>query len=115
MQSNIINPWQWQDSIGFVQANSVVGIERLLVCVGQTSVDSEGVPMHEEDMHAQIQQCIDNLDVVLKEAGMSLSNVVRLNYYTTDVDRFLKPMMRYPIGCQKRAVNPQQRYSVWFG
>ena len=36
---------------------------------------------------------MDNLDTVLREAGMGLSDfVVRLNYYTTDVDAFFGAM-----------------------
>ena len=31
---------------------------------------------------------LDNAEAVLREAGMSLSNVVRLNFYTTDVGAF---------------------------
>ena len=31
---------------------------------------------------------MDNLETVLREAGMGLSDVVRLNHYTTDVDAF---------------------------
>ena len=31
-------------------------------------------------------QALDNLETVLGEAGLDLSDVVRLNYYTTDVD-----------------------------
>jgi len=88
MKRNIINPWKWQDPLGFVQANDLTRAERMLVCAGQTSVDAEGIPMHEGDMLAQIQLCLDNLETVLAQAGMNLSNVVRLNYYTTDVDRF---------------------------
>ena len=33
---------------------------------------------------------MDNLATVLREAGFELSDVVRLNYYTTDIDRFLE-------------------------
>ena len=40
-------------------------------------------------MKAQIVQALDNLETVLRDAGMSLSDVVRLNYYTTDVDGFI--------------------------
>ena len=46
--------------------------------------------MHVEDMGAQIAQAFDNLETVLREAGLGLSDVVRLNYYTTDVDLFLE-------------------------
>jgi enamine deaminase RidA (YjgF/YER057c/UK114 family) len=39
-------------------------------------------------MAAQLTQAMDNLEVVLKSAGCSLSDVVRLNYYTTNLDAF---------------------------
>ena len=32
---------------------------------------------------------VDNLEAVLRDAGMGLANVVRLNIYTTDVDLLL--------------------------
>jgi enamine deaminase RidA (YjgF/YER057c/UK114 family) len=41
-------------------------------------------------MAAQINQALDNIVTVLRQAGMTLANVVRLNYYTTDVDSFLQ-------------------------
>jgi enamine deaminase RidA (YjgF/YER057c/UK114 family) len=85
----IVNPWTWQDQFGFVQANETSGVERVLVCSGQTSVDADGEPMHEGDMGAQIGQALDNLETVLGEAGFALADVVRLNYYVTDVDAFI--------------------------
>ncbi len=87
-QRRIINPWTWQDEFSFVQANEVSGAQRTLICAGQGSVDAEGRPLHQEDMRAQIIQALDNLETVLRDAGFTLSDVVRLNYYTTDVDRF---------------------------
>jgi enamine deaminase RidA (YjgF/YER057c/UK114 family) len=41
-------------------------------------------------MRAQLGQAIDNLETVLKQAGLTLANVMRLNYYTTDVDAFME-------------------------
>ncbi len=90
MERRIINPWKWQDAFGFVQANEISGFRRVLVCSGQASIDSEGRPAHPGDMSAQIVQALDNLEAVLKEAGLDLANVVRLNWYTTDVDLFMK-------------------------
>jgi len=90
MERRIINPWSWQDQFGYVQAHEVSGTRRVLFCAGQTSVDDEGKPVHVEDMGAQIAQAFDNLETVLREAGLGLSDVVRLNYYTTDVDLFLE-------------------------
>ena len=88
MDRNIINPWTWQDQFGFVQANHISGAEETILCAGQTSVDGDGNPVHAGDMTAQAIQAVDNLETVLAEAGFSLSDVVRLNYYVTDIDAF---------------------------
>jgi enamine deaminase RidA (YjgF/YER057c/UK114 family) len=85
-----VNPWKWQDNFGFSQAIEFSGHSRVLTCAGQTSVDADGNPLHEGDMAAQIGQALDNIETVLKQAGMTLANVVHLNYYTTDVDAFLQ-------------------------
>jgi enamine deaminase RidA (YjgF/YER057c/UK114 family) len=90
MARRVINPWTWQDVFGFVQAHEVSGAQRVLHVAGQTSVDAYGGPMHPGDMAAQVEQAIDNLEVVLREADMALEHVVRINYYTTDVDLFLE-------------------------
>ena len=90
MERRVINPWAWQDQFGFVQANEVSGSQRTIFLAGQVSVDAEGSPLHAGDMRAQIEQAMDNLETVLREAGAELSDVVRLNYYTTDVDGCLE-------------------------
>lgn len=89
METRAVNPWTWQDQFGFSQGVETTGGERILVCAGQTSVDADGSPLHAGDMAAQADQAMDNLEAVLKQAGMGLANVVRLNFYTTDVDRYL--------------------------
>ena len=88
MEREIINPWTWQDDFGFVQANSLAGVQQVVVCSGQTSVDDDGVPVHANDMDAQAMKALDNLETVLSEGGFALSDVVRLNYYVTDVGAF---------------------------
>jgi len=90
MERRIVNPWTWQDQFGYVQANEISGMERVLVCAGQTSVDADGQPLHDGDMGAQVGQALDNLETVLGEAGFALADVVRLNYFVTDVDAFLE-------------------------
>lgn len=80
-----INPWTWQDRLGFSQAIEIRGGHRVLHCAGQVSVDEDGNPVHARDMARQINQALDNLEVVLKQADLTLADVVRLNYYTTDM------------------------------
>lgn len=90
MDRTVVNPWTWQDQFGFVQANLIQGAERVLICAGQFSADANGTLLHTGDMRAQLGQALDNLETVLKQAGLSLANIVRLNYYTTDVDAFIE-------------------------
>jgi enamine deaminase RidA (YjgF/YER057c/UK114 family) len=87
VQRRTINPWQWQDQFGFSQAIEVTAGQQVLYCAGQTSVDAQGNTAHPGDIGAQIRQAMDNLGEVLSQAGYSLSDVVRLNVYTTDVDQ----------------------------
>jgi enamine deaminase RidA (YjgF/YER057c/UK114 family) len=86
----VINPWSWQDQFNFVQANEVSDMQRMLICAGQTSVDDEGNVLHPGDMRSQVAQTLNNIDTVLRNAGFQWSDVVRLNYYTTDVDGFFE-------------------------
>ena len=56
---------------------------------GQTSVDAEGAPLFDGDMRGQVTQSVDNLEAVLKAAGMALSDIVQLRIFVTDMDALL--------------------------
>jgi len=88
MEQVKVNPWQWQNKMGFSQGVEVAQPKNILYCAGQASMDADGNAVHDGDMRAQIMQAMDNLERVLSEVDYSLSDVVRLNYYTTDVDEF---------------------------
>lgn len=90
MERRVINPWSWQDQFGFVQANEIQAVQRVLICSGQVSVNSDGQPVHPGDMRAQLTQALDNLETVLQAANFTLADVMRLNIYTTDVDRLFE-------------------------
>jgi enamine deaminase RidA (YjgF/YER057c/UK114 family) len=49
-----------------------------------------GNPQHPGDIDAQLELALDNLEAVLATADMTFENVVRLNFFTTDVDELLK-------------------------
>jgi len=89
-----INPWAWSGKLGFDQAQLVDGNQRQLICSGQDAVDAEGNPQHPGDMAAQLELALDNLEAVLAEANMTVSNIARLNVYTTDVDELFKHWTR---------------------
>lgn len=86
MERNAVNPVTWSVEMGFNQGEVVSGYSRTLYISGQTAMSKEGEPEHDGDMAAQLALSIDNIEAVLAEAGMSLSNLVRLNVFTTDVD-----------------------------
>ncbi|WP_280236829.1 RidA family protein [Nocardia cyriacigeorgica] len=86
MQRTAVNPVTWSVEMGFNQGELVTGHTRTLYCSGQTAMDADGKPQHEGDMAAQLALSVDNVEAVLREAGMSLANLVRLDVYTTDVD-----------------------------
>lgn len=88
-RTRAVNPWSWQDALGYSQAVEVPEPRRFLVCSGQASMSAEGSPLHRGDFAAQLAQALDNLETVLKQAGLSLGHVVRLNFYTTDMAAFL--------------------------
>ena len=90
MERTAVNPWARSVEMGYDQGELVSGQTRTLYCSGQTAMSGDGKPQHAEDMGAQLALSLDNLEAVLGEAGMSLANLVRLNVYTTDVDRLFE-------------------------
>ena len=105
VETRAVNPWKWQDQVGFSQAIDVRGADRVVYCAGQTSVDADGTPINAGDMAAQINQALNNLETVLGHAGLTLANVVRLNYYTRNVAAFIQASSSFgprlhAAGCQ---------------
>jgi enamine deaminase RidA (YjgF/YER057c/UK114 family) len=88
MNLKAVNPWSWQDPLHFAQAVDAAMPGHILFLAGQTSCDADGRVLHAGDMAAQIGQAFDNLETVLAAADMSLANLVRLNYYVTDMKAF---------------------------
>ena len=66
------------------QAMELGQAKRTLLCSGQTSVDANGAPLHAGDMAAQLKQAIgEPRGRLAGRRASSLTDVVRLNYYTT--------------------------------
>lgn len=90
MKRTPVNPWSWSLNFGYNQAEILEGVQRQLVCAGQTAVDANGSPQHPGDMRNQMVLSFDNLEAVLNHADMGLADITRLNLYTTDMDEALK-------------------------
>jgi enamine deaminase RidA (YjgF/YER057c/UK114 family) len=89
MERTDVNPWEWSKAFGFSQAVNLAGTERVLLCSGQTAIGDDGSPPTTSDMGEQVNAALEHLAKVLGEAGMSMSDVVKLTVYTTDVDELL--------------------------
>lgn len=60
----------------------VPGGQRLVFCSGQLGMAADGtIP---DTARAQADLCFDNIAAILAEAGMTLSDIVRINAYVTD-------------------------------
>lgn len=89
MEKNIINPWTWQDARNYVQAVEIKNPESILYISGQTAIDENGVSS-DERMRPQLLLSLKNLETVIKESGYELSNIARLNIYTTSCEELFK-------------------------
>ena len=58
-----------------------------LYVAGQTGTDPKTGKMSEE-FEAEVKQTLDNIGLVLKEAGMSFDNAVSVQVYLTDITLF---------------------------
>jgi enamine deaminase RidA (YjgF/YER057c/UK114 family) len=87
MERRAINPWTWQENLGYSQAIEVTAGQRVLYLAGQTA-NADGVAQHAGDMRAQLSAALDNVETVLHAAGYALGDVVRMNYYATDIPAF---------------------------
>jgi len=84
-----VNPWTWQEGMGYSQGVHVVGGQQTLFVAGQTSIDADGEIVHIGDMAGQVGQALDNVAAVLAQAGFTFADVVRYDVHTTDADAYL--------------------------
>jgi enamine deaminase RidA (YjgF/YER057c/UK114 family) len=106
VERRAIDPWTWQDEFDFSQAIEVSGAQRVVYCAGQTSVDAEGKPLHPGDMEAQFHCALDNLEKVLADAGLTLGDLVRLDYFVTDVPAFLEAVPKIGVRLKTAGCKP---------
>lgn len=79
------NPWTWQEGFGFSHGVEIATPKRIIEVSGQLANGPDGSPQALGDMGGQIRLAIDNIEAVLKQGGMDLSNIIRIRVFTTDV------------------------------
>lgn len=60
----------------------------LLYCSGQTPIDPATGKLVEGGIGEQTQQAFNNLEAVLKDAGLTMDDVIKVNVYLTSMSSF---------------------------
>lgn len=77
---------------GHVLYSHVVVVEgrRTIFVSGQVSRDRQGNAVGKGDMGAQLRQVGENIKTALEAAGATLSDVVKITTYVTDIEEFFR-------------------------
>jgi enamine deaminase RidA (YjgF/YER057c/UK114 family) len=68
-------------------SHAVTGRGRWVATAGQVALDGAGQLIGAGDFEAQARQVFANLGLALAAAGASFADVVKLNYYLTDISQ----------------------------
>ena len=66
-------------------SHAVTGRGRWVAIAGQVALDENGKLVGPGDLEAQARQVFANLDRALAAAGATFTDVIKLNYYLTDI------------------------------
>ena len=95
MDRTAVNPTEWGLGFFMNQAEVVTGAKRHLRCSGQVALTPDpdadlGLSVaHVGDIRGQIQASLASVDELLSGADMDRSNILFINFFTTDMDGFL--------------------------
>ena len=87
MEKQQVNPWTWQDQLGFSQAWRVDGAQTVVFLSGQAPISPAGNLVGNGDFEVQTRQVFDNLRAVLEQSGAGFEAIVKLTVYLTDTAR----------------------------
>lgn len=85
-------------------SNVVVADGRLVVIAGQVARDADGHLVGAGDFRAQADRVFENLRLCLEHVGASFLDVVKLNYYLSDIANL--PLLRE---VRRRAIPDEHR------
>jgi enamine deaminase RidA (YjgF/YER057c/UK114 family) len=73
------------DPPGYSQGVKVTGAQTILFLAGQVAYDKDGGVAHRGDFTGQARQVFGAVKTLVEAAGGTLTNVVKINTYVTDV------------------------------
>jgi 2-iminobutanoate/2-iminopropanoate deaminase len=86
MEKTIINTKNAPAPIG--PYNQAVLVNGTLYISGQICIDAESGNLKNRDVQEETHQAMKNLKVILQEAGMDFSHVVKTTIFITDMNQF---------------------------
>lgn len=89
MELRVVNPEALVAPKGYNHGFKVSGASSLLFLGGQVAWNREGRLVGADDIVRQFDQAMANLLAVVREAGGQAENIVKLNLYVTDKQRYL--------------------------
>ncbi len=87
MPKEVIVPGNVHPARGFSHA---IKVGNTIYVAGQAGLDEEGNVVTKGDVVAQTERAYENLKRVLEAAGAAITDIVKLNIYTTDLEGFMK-------------------------
>ncbi len=87
MEVNFANPSSVHKPTGYTHVVSIRGPGKLLYISGQVAKNREGNLVGMGDLEAQTRQAYENISSILKSMGATMSDVVKMNIYTTRLDQ----------------------------
>jgi len=89
MEMAVLNPEGLVKPRGYNHGVKVAGASTLLFLGGQVAWDGEGNLVGGDNIALQFEKTLENLLTVVREAGGSPENIVKLNLYVTDKEAYL--------------------------
>jgi 2-iminobutanoate/2-iminopropanoate deaminase len=83
--SEIDPGWSWDDKFPLSQG---VKAGNLLYISGQVALDANGNLEGKGDIRAQSRKVLQNIETVLKKAGGTMDNLIKITAYLTDMKLF---------------------------
>lgn len=89
METTVINPKRLVKPTGYNHGIKASGVANPLFLGGQVAWDGEGRLIGEGNIVLQFDKALENLLVVVEEAGGGPENIVKLNPYVIDKDLYV--------------------------